>query len=197
MEYTFAALSEHFRQDDPDMLLAPLANLSDADAKTLIEELVRQDRGLENQCLGILSYLRPKLHCLIDIWTGGNYSDIREGQDNDTLDEETRRIISDFFTHWDLLPLPDRDFIHYSKDDIWNRLEIGDSMALTSFMSCSPHDWSHLSNGPARLRFRPTSRARYLGTLTNESGEREVLIRPGSEFVVEAIHQEIVHLREA
>ncbi|MFT0869097.1 hypothetical protein [Pseudomonas sp. CAM1A] len=196
MEYTFAVLSKHFFHDDEDILLAPLANLSDADAKKLIEDLVRQGPGLENQCLGILSYLRPELHCLIDIWTGGNYGDIREGQDNDTLDQRNQKIVSDFFTHWDLLPLPDRDFIHYSHGDVWNGLEVGDSIELTSFMSCAPHDWRHDSNGPARLRFRPSSRARYLGALTRVPGEREVLIRPNSEFVVDAIHQEILYLLE-
>jgi len=197
MEYTFAALSKHLGQVNEEELLSPLANLSDADAKTLIEELTRQRPGLENQSLGILGYLRPKLHRLIDIWTGGDYVDIREGQENNTLDEETRQRISDFFQDWDFLPLPDRDFIHYSKDDSWNNLEVGEIIELTSFMGCAPHDWPHHSNGPARLLFRPSTQARYLGALTREQKEREVLIQPRSQFIVEAFHKGLVRLRDA
>lgn len=196
MEYTFAALSIHLGQDDEEELLSPLANLSGADAKTLIEELTRQRPGLENQSLGILSYLRPKLHCLIDIWTGGDYMDIREGQENNTLDEGARQKISDFFTDWDLLPLPDRDFIHYSKYDSWDNLKVGEIIELKSFMGCAPDGWEHRSNGRARLLFRPTSQARYLGALTREQAEREVLIRPGSQFIVEAINDGVTSLRE-
>lgn len=195
--YTYSSLSQHLGQDNEEELLRSLANLSDVDAQTLIKILIKQPPGRENQSLGILSYLRPKLHCLIEHWTGGNYSDIRDGQENNMLDKETQQKVRDFFMDWDLLPLPDRDFIHYSKDDHWNNLEVGQKIQLKSFMGCAPHDWKHTSNGPARLRFRPSLQARFLGALTMEQNEREVLIRPNAIFVVEQVSRGLFYLRDA
>lgn len=197
MTYTYLSLSQYLGQDNEEELLRPLAKLPDIDAQSLIKALSKEIPGHENQSLGILSYLRPKLHRLIEHWTGGNYSDIRDGQENNTLDNETQQEISNFLMEWNLLPLPDRDFIHYSKDDHWNNLEIGQEIQLKSFMGCAPHDWKHTSNGPARLRFQPSLQARFLGALTMEQNEREVLIRPNAIFVVEQFSRGLFYLRDA
>lgn len=195
--YTYSSLSQHFRQDNVEELLSPLALLSDSEAKALIKTLIKEIPGHENQCRGILSYLRPNLHRLIEHWTGGNYSDIRDGQENNTLDDETQQEISNFLMEWHLLPLPDRDFIHYSKDDHWNSLVVGQEFHLKSFMGCAPHNWEHTSNGPARLRFRPSLQARFLGAFTTVANEREVLIQPNAKFVVEQFSGGLFYLRDA
>ena len=197
MVYTYSSLSQHLGQDNEEELLSPLVLLSDAEAKALIKILIKEIPGHENQSLGILSYLRPKLHRLIEHWTGGSYSDIRDGQENNTLDEETQQEISNFLMEWHLLPPPDRDFIHYSKDDHWDSLEVGQEIQLKSFMGCAPLDWEHTSNGPARLRFRPSTQARFLVAFTTVAKEREVLIRPNATFVVEQFSGGLFYLRDA
>ena len=197
MPHTYSSLSQHLGQDNEEELLSPLALLSDIDAKVLIEALIKEIPGHENQCRGILSYLRPNLHRLIEHWTGGNYSDIRDGQENNTLDDETQQEISNFLMEWHLLPLPDRDFIHYSKDDHWDSLEVGQELHLKSFMGCAPHGRKHTGNGPARLRFQPSLQARFLGAFTMEQNEREVLIRPNAKFVVERFSGGLFYLHDA
>lgn len=182
----FESLDELWGLYNQDDGAAILGGTSDKQAEQIIRVLAHeQEVGKENWCMGILECVRPDLHEFIACWTGGGYEDIRHAQESGSMPKKLETLISKYLSAMHLLPEASIGFAHYSKDSSWSkRYAVGDTFSLRSFMGCAVEGSEFVHARVPRIFFLPSQQARYLGALTSNPPEREVLVMPGAKFKV-------------
>lgn len=181
-----------------DRTWSELGELQDREAKRLIGLLARHGGpGEELWCMYALSHIRPPLHEFIRYWTAGGYEDVRKFQETGEGSERVSSLVSEFMRSIHILPRTRKPFSHYSKDASWpERMSVGEVFSPNSFMSCAIEGSDFVYADTLRLQFSPSSQPYYLGSLTAECCEREVLIPPGSSFEVFKVESGVVYLKD-
>jgi hypothetical protein len=193
---TYASLKELAYKDESE--LKRLVLLTDVEAKEIIGELaVSGEVTDEHWCMHILRYLRPQVHDFLSKWTAGRSGEIRAVQEFGGGSEEMMGLIEGFLKNFWLFPQTNKSFIHYSKDNTWHlRLKKGHVFQPRSFMSCAIMGSDFVYAATPRLSFAPSKQSRYLGALTKECSEREVIIPPGAKFEVLDVEGGVVVLSD-
>ncbi|EKY4197872.1 MULTISPECIES: hypothetical protein [Vibrio] len=163
-----------------------ISKFSLAERKEALNALAQfENINEERWILNIVYHISPQIHDFIDSYTSGAYTRIREHQRGIQYDAKLGKLISDFMANSHMMPKYLKSCRHYSKSTSWyDYFSVNDTLELDSFMSCAREssDFSYVLKPEAILVFNSCKQGFYLGAMTRESCEREVLFPAGSRF---------------
>jgi hypothetical protein len=192
---TYDELKKLFKESEQNFLRRFGGN---RDVVKLVVSIIAMSPNDNGWPLAMVRVLEPKLANALGHWTAGGYEDIRRSQEQSTVAPDSHAYnLEQYFS---LLPLWPGDAQHVSKDRKWfERLECGEFEAKSFMGCCSPtHTFAYVSVPAVTLKFSLLKTARFVGALTTENFEGEILIPKGARFEVTALDKSkrIIYLEE-